>query len=337
MRRPLGTAALCGLLLAVPAAPAVADGLPVLGVDVGYAGVSVPGVDARMVAVPLSRGTLVARIGTPTGSIVASRIFRRRLTIPAVAYDATAGGLSADGRTLVLIRPRVGFPQRDTRLVVLSARHLRLRARVKLPGDYSFDAISPDGRSVFLIHYTSPRDWTRYEVRVLDVATRRLAPEPILDPHEPDEAMRGNPLSRTVSADGRWAYTLYDGAGGHPFIHALDTAGRTARCVDLPVLEGAPAAYRVRMAAGDRRVRVLTGGRSVLEVDTTTWAVRRSQRTPPTAAATRAHVRTAGSGGGVDARLIAGLAVLGLAVATIAAVRATPPRGGRSPAPPHGR
>ena len=97
MPRTLSIALLCGLLLAAHAAAAAADGLPVLGVDVGAAGVAVPGVDARMVALPVRGGTLVARVATPTGAVVGSRVLRRPLTIPAVAYDATAGGLSADG------------------------------------------------------------------------------------------------------------------------------------------------------------------------------------------------------------------------------------------------
>jgi hypothetical protein len=333
MRRTSTTALLCGLLLAVPAARAAGDGLPVLGIDVGAAGVAVPGVDARMVALPVPGGTLIERIATPTGAVVASRFLRRTLTIPAVAYDATAGGLSADGRTLVLIRPRSSFPQRRTAMVFAEARHLRVRARLRLQGDFSFDAISPDGRSVFLIHYTSRTDPTRYEVRVLDVASRRLAPEPVLDPREADEAMRGNPLSRTVSAGGRWAYTLYTG-GRHPFIHALDTVGRTARCIDIPELGGNPATYRVTMAPDGGHVRVITGGRPRLEVDTRTWAVRRG--TVGTAAASVRTTHAAAGGGGADARLIAGLAVVLLGAAAALAVRATP-RGGRSPAPPRGR
>ncbi len=40
------------------------------------------------------------------------------------------------------------------------------------------------------------------------------------------------PLSRTMSPDGRWAYTLY--SGDENFVHALDTADGQARCIDLP-------------------------------------------------------------------------------------------------------
>ena len=49
--------------------------------------------------------------------------------------------------------------------------------------------------------------------------------------------MRGLALSRVSSEDGRWAYTLYDGGGDVPFIHALDTVGDKAVCIFMPQLE----------------------------------------------------------------------------------------------------
>ena len=55
----------------------------------------------------------------------------------------------------------------------------------------------------------------------LDLRTGRLRGEPIMDPREPDEQMGGVPLTRTMSPDMRWVYTLY--SGEHNFVHALDT------------------------------------------------------------------------------------------------------------------
>ena len=66
-----------------------------------------------------------------------------------------------------------------------------------------------------------------------------------MDPDEPDEQMIGAPLSRGVtSADGRWEFTLYDNPE-EPFIHALDTRGKSAECIDLPQLK-LPATCRPR-------------------------------------------------------------------------------------------
>ena len=107
-----------------------------------------------------------------------------------------------------------------------------------LDGAYSFDALSPNGRWLYLIQYTSRHDPTRYAVRAYDLRAGRMLPKPIVDPTEPDEAMRGYPVTRATTPDGRWEYTLYDGAGSHPFVHALDTVGRKALCLDLDVLEG---------------------------------------------------------------------------------------------------
>ena len=123
-------------------------------------------------------------------------LLRGTFTIPAVAYDGSASGLSGDRRTLVLIEPRTSFPRVATSLLVLHARTLAYRSLVKLPGDFSFDAVSPDGSRLYLIQYLSPTDPTRYAVRGFDLASMRLTPKRIVDPREPDETMRGNPLSR---------------------------------------------------------------------------------------------------------------------------------------------
>ena len=75
----------------------------------------------------------------------------------------------------------------------------------------------------------------------------------------PDEQMGGLPMTRAFSRDGRWAYTLY-GGGAETFIHALDTVGRTAACIDLEMLPPdadlfARAAARQPRRAAHRRPR----------------------------------------------------------------------------------
>jgi DNA-binding beta-propeller fold protein YncE len=266
-------AAFVALVLAATVAPsASADGLPVLGIDVGSTGVTAPQAVSRYVTVPSTGGTLVERIRRDGGQVLAASLFPGRYTIPAVAYDASAGGLSGDLHTLVLIEPRRGFPRATTRLLVLRTPALRVRGTIRLRGDFSFDAVSPDGSRVYLIQYLSATDPTRYAVRSYDMPAGRLDPKPIVDPHEPTEKMRGQPLSRASSPDGRWAYTLYDGGGGTPFVHALDTARGTARCIDLDVLVPATL-WRLRLAVSGNSVNVLDGARRVLGIDTKTLAV----------------------------------------------------------------
>src|SRR3954451_7371431 len=151
-----------------------------------------------------------------------TRTFSGSYTIPAVALDGSPAGIPADGRTLVLITPRRSFPQSQTHLLVLDAHRLTVSQRLTLAGDFSFDAISPEGSSMYLIQYVAPHDPTTYAVRAYDLRSGTLLPDPIVDPDEHAGEMRGYPMTRLPSSDGRWAYTLYDGGGKEPFVHALD-------------------------------------------------------------------------------------------------------------------
>src|SRR4051794_11178987 len=283
MSAPLLKAALAtAVLIALPTPAASADGLPVGGVDAGPTGVAVPASTARYVTLDVPHGTLVAAVDRATGKVRRSRFLSAKLTVPAVAQDGSPSGLSADVDTLVLLRPRTSFPQRRTMLVVFRTQTLQIRRAIRLRGDYSFDAISPDGRSLFLIHYQSRRDPTRYEVRRYDIAAGRLAGAPIVDPHERGEQMRGLALSRATSADGRWAYTLYDGGGGEPFVHALDTGKGRARCIDMPMLAGRQDLWTLRLGLSGRRLTVADPQRRELAiVDTRTLRARRPAP-PPT-------------------------------------------------------
>jgi len=261
-----------GLVLASFAARgAAADGLPVLNVDVGASGVAAPGGSVRYVTVTVGKQTVVEATRRGGGQIVRMQTWPGTWTIPAVAYDGSASGLSADRRTLVLIEPRTSFPRAETRLLVVDAHNLSSATVIVLHGDYSFDAVSPSGSRIFLIHYTSSIDPTRYEVRAYDVKTQALVAKPIVDPRDAAEKMRGNPLSRVMSPDGRIAYTLYDG-GGHPFVHALDTAASTARCVDV---DGLPSkliwSLRLHLGSGGKVLTVDRGTTTYASLDTRTW------------------------------------------------------------------
>ena len=271
MRRGLCGVATCGLMLAITAV-AHGDGLPVQGVDAGPTGVA--SATVRYVTLPARPGsTLVAQVRRHGGQVLRSRLLRGSFTIPAVAYDGSPSGLSADAGTLALIRPRAHFPQRRTRLAVLDAKRLRVSNRLTLRGDFSFDALSPDGRTMYLIEYRSRRDPTRYAVRAYELAPGRLLPAPIVDPREPGERMRGLPVTRETSGDGRWAYTLYDGAGSHPFVHALDTARGEAACIDLDALTGFRRMYELRLRSSGRELSVLDGATVVATIDRATFRV----------------------------------------------------------------
>jgi hypothetical protein len=281
--------AIVGLVLGASAlapASATGDGLSIGSVDAGWSGVTRPESPARYVTVPARSSTVLARVRRDGGQVLQSRVLRGTFTIPAVALDGSASGLSADGRTLVLIRPRPAFPRARTVFAVLDARLLRVRRILRLAGDFSFDALSPDGRTMYLVEYTSRRDPSRYAVRAFDLRAGRLLPGAIVDRREPDERMRGYPITRTSSPDGRWEYTLYDGAGSHPFVHALDTVDREAFCIDLDALARQEDLYRLGLAlgGGGRELIVRDRTRPLAVVDRTTFEVREPAPEPRHAA-----------------------------------------------------
>jgi hypothetical protein len=273
-RSALLTLLICLAAAALGAPLAAADGLPVTGVDVGRDGVA--GGGFRYVTLRSGKDTLIAQVATRGGKIERTLRIAGDFTIPAVAYDGTAGGLAGDNRALILIKPRAAFPRRSTEFVALHVgpQAMRVTRRIGLRGDFSFDAISPDGRLMYLVDYLDPRDPTRYEVRAYDIRSGRLLAQPIVDPSEPEERMGGIPLARQESADGRWSYTLYQGRSA-PFVHALDTVGRTAVCLELPRLTGN---LSLVMSDGGQldvtsQKRPGATARPLLHIDTGTWKV----------------------------------------------------------------
>ena len=303
------------VLAAVIVPGAHADGLPVVGAVAGPVGVASSSGTVRYSTLSIRAGTVVVRTRTSDGQVLGSRFLRGRWSIPVVAYDGTPDGLSADGGTLALVRPRVAFPRARTAFAILNARTLRVRESFTLRGDYSFDAISPDGSALYFIEYLSAKDPTDYAVRVFDTRTGRILPEPIVDPDEPDEEMGGDPLTRAWSADRRWAYTLYDAGKHAPFVHALDTVGYEAHCIDLDTLAGRGDLSDLTLSRGPRALAVRSGDEQLLAIDLETFRV--SVPVQQTAPSTRD-----GRGGSAWLRgTLSGVGALLVAAAVLALVR----------------
>src|SRR5437660_3278636 len=302
---------LAALVAALLPASAHADGLPVLGIDVGSSGVASSSGEARYVTIPAGSRTIVERVAQHGGQVLAWRSLRGTFTIPAVAYDGSASGLSADGTTLVLIEPRASFPRAETKLLVLKSDGLKPQRQVTLPGDFGFDAISPSGSWLYFIHYVSPTDPTRYLVQAFDVQHGRLLAKPVIDPKEPGDKMRGNPLSRAMSADGRWAYTLYDGAGATPFVHALDTVARSAHCIDLDGIAAGTDLWQLRLRIDQegKRLVVRDSAAPLLTVDLRTLRVARATAVPAPLGASR-HLPTSLFAGGAGLLVVLVLSVI---------------------------
>lgn len=313
----LGAVAL--LASAALAGSAHGDGLPV-PFDATQAGVTVPGGESRYATVDAGRaGTVVLRTGVDGGEVERSRVIPGTFTVPAVAYDGSASGLSADQSTLVLIRPRTRFPRSRTAFAVLEPERLAVQRRITLEGDFSFDALSPDGGTMYLIEYVDPRDPNAYQVRAYDLRRERLQPEPIVDPEVAPVTMGGAPMTRAMSPDGRWDYTLYDSMdrGRPPFIHALNTETGAAACIELEgglVDRRRLSAMKLEPSSDGTTLAVVHRGDPVAIVDTETFEVGEPPNQGGDAAAEPDEAR------GVPAALV-GLAALGIGVLLAAARR----------------
>jgi hypothetical protein len=221
--------------------------------------------------------TTVERISH--GSVAASTSIDGAYGIPAVTSTGIGGGLSPDGRLLVLAEPpHYESLRAQSRFLVLSTDTLGQVSQIVLRGEYGFDAISPDRGTLYLIQHISNRDLVRYVVRAYDLRAGRLLPGVIADKRNINEAMRGYPVARATSARGAWVYTLYNRpfVAGLPFVHALNAAGRSAFCVDLPRWPKRTNIWEahLQLTSGGKQLIVRApGGAAVARIDTKTLSV----------------------------------------------------------------
>jgi hypothetical protein len=330
---------LCALLCAAcpPATAAGAAGPPLPSSASGKTGAVAPGGSERLVTRRAGENTVVTAIRRGDRGVLRSRQIKGRWSVPPVTLDGATTGLSADGRVLVLAGTERTFPPTSTALAVLDAKRLLVRRHISLPGFFTVDAISPDGRWLYLIQYAG-QNVLAYRVRALDTRTGRLAARDVVDPREPNEKMGGLPVARVMSRDGRFAYTLY-GGGHETFIHALDTVRRSAACIDLAELppESDLSGFRLDLSTDGGRVRVLSAGSVVSTVDARTGAL--SERGVAAAAqpaaldvSRRAVAQSSDEAGLPWLLLIPAAGLAGLGTLAVAIVR----RRGRQPRAPGG-
>jgi hypothetical protein len=213
----------------------------------------------------------VEAISTRNGTVRRTRFLKGLYGVPLVAYDGSTGGLARNGKRLV-----VYSPGEVTRFVVLDPRSLRVQSRIVLNGNFGFDALSPDGSLMYLIHLKrASGSGFDYDVRALDVSAGRLLPGAIVDRREPDEKMTGIPITRVGSDDASWAYTLYAKPNSGAFVHALHTTAREAFCIDLSLGLSDEELGHVRMRLRNGSLLLRFRGRTVATIDTRTFEVKR--------------------------------------------------------------
>ena len=189
------------------AAGAGANGSPYSpGLDYGWEGVRAPSGDVRYVTIGTPKSTMVAAISVRGGRVLRSRAVRGFYGVPLVAYDGTTSGLSGDGRTLVLATygPLPGEPG-ITRFLALRSKSLKPFRLVELAGSWSFDALSPDGKRLYLVEHISAGPSPKYRVRAYDLAAGRLLPNAVIDRLVSKAIMGGQPVTRATTPGGRWA------------------------------------------------------------------------------------------------------------------------------------
>jgi hypothetical protein len=91
----------------------------------------------------------------------------------------------------------------------------------------------------------------------------------IADKRQQGWIMRGLPMKRLVSADGRWVYTLYRQDGGYPFVHALDAIDRSAVCIGIPWQGNQDPLGEARLVLAGGMLLISAGGRQ-FAIDTDT-------------------------------------------------------------------
>jgi len=196
-----------GVLGALAAAPAAAGDGPLF---VSQGGLVIVIGSTRLIPIadlPVNHTQLVA-VSTKDGSELNQLDLVGMWGLPST--PAGADGLSPDGKRLVLADTTAGLVSPSLFLVV-DPKTMRIVQPITLNGYYSYDALSPDGRRLYLIRYTQGRsgDLSHYVVRAYDLKRQRLLPGRIADRTQKSWVMRGSPVARTTSADGRWVYTLY--------------------------------------------------------------------------------------------------------------------------------
>ena len=266
-----------GLCLVVLGALAVAQaafaGYPSPMAQQGGLGVVSPDGSTRFVALDAGGNTVLAKINTADGSLLTSRSMRGSFGIPVLVYGQAGDGIPRDGSFVVLQSTGVSS---TTNLRIVRTRNLAVRDSITLKGAFAYDALSPDGATLYLIQHSSADDLQHYVVRAYDLAAHRLLPGRIADKTQKGWVMQGFPMTRTTSVDGRWVFTLYQNPGGYPFVHALDTVRAVAHCVGLPwKATDQSSLSQIALSLHGRTLAVhWKSGKPWLNVNTTTWRLR---------------------------------------------------------------
>ncbi len=244
------------IAVAAAAAPAHARAAGCPPSTCGILSVPVPGSSLLALRPSGDRGPLLAydllrgrtRFSLPSGTLSPDgrRFFAARSATTATritAYDGLRGTrlarwsipgpwllarTSANGRWLAFVRSGKG----TTAFAVVDSTRHRLAYRFALASRYDVDAVSPDGRRLFLIQWFASNGPPKYAVRAYDLARAEMATVAL---KSSDSGMAGFAWGAVASPGGHRLLTLYlNISNGTAFVHDLDLRASYAMCVDLP-------------------------------------------------------------------------------------------------------
>jgi protein MpaA len=215
-------------------------------------GLAMPGSPYRFQTVTVGRRhqlTIVEQIQRRGGLLGRRWLLGGAWHLSAPAYDGEGTGLA--GHAPVLVVSRYGVPRRSplrrhTKLALLDTGPYRPHGsrpirRFTLPGDYTVQAISPDGEFIYLAHDLASlsRNGPRSILVPYSVAAHMLMPANSIRGN--GEILSGTAIARTADVTGHRVYALYMdpfGSRGRMFVQILDTVDASLASVDLPHLRG---------------------------------------------------------------------------------------------------
>jgi hypothetical protein len=183
------------------------------------------------IVTPLTGNAQLKAIDPVSGRTIAQTTIPAGYGLPPIAFQGPTTGLSPNGQWLALTSQARAAAAVTTNFLVGSSSLADSFKTIQVKGDFVFDALSNDGKSLYLIQKMG--DPNHYQVRLYDVSTSFLAPQPVVDKREPNEPMNGIRGDSATDPAGNHVYTVYVRVAG-PFIHALPLGQPFAFCVDLP-------------------------------------------------------------------------------------------------------
>jgi hypothetical protein len=261
------------VLAALFAVPAALAGYPSTFAMQGGVGVVSRDGETHFAAMRFGADTRIVASGSKT----LERTIAGSFGIPTLRDNLPGLSMFRSG-TKFMLQSLAGDPRvvKTTSFRTVRTADLKVLDTIRLKGVWSFDALSPNGRWLYLTQHRSIDNLMEYVVRAYDLRAGRLVPGRIADRTQTGWVMHGWPAARTESRDGRFVYTLYGNPNGFPFVHALDTMKRQAHCIGIAWQggdQGPLMQFSLRVEGGKLLVENETGG-VYRSIDRTTYAVR---------------------------------------------------------------